>query len=73
MSCSKGGERMKLNVKRIEIALARNCIDISKLSDVSGVSYKTIQRIKTGSEIRTSTAGKIASALNVDIKELLED
>lgn len=61
---------MKINVSKLEEAMARRCLNSKELQGAA--SLTTIQRIRSGQEIRTKTAGKIAKALDVDVSELLE-
>lgn len=61
---------MKINVSKLEKAMARRCLNSKELQGAA--SLTTIQRIRSGKEIRTKTAGKIAKALDVDVSELLE-
>lgn len=61
---------MKLSVEKLEIELARQCKTISDLR--TGASPKTLTKIRLGQEVTPRTAGRIARALNVDVKELVE-
>lgn len=63
---------MKINRKKLELAMARSCMDSSDLSIVSGLPSATVKNAITGKGIRPSTMGKIAKALNVDPSELIE-
>ncbi len=65
-----GGERVKINVRKLELALARCCKSPTQLR--AEVSQTTIQRIYKGEEVKPRTAGKIAKALGVDPAEILE-
>lgn len=66
-----GGEKMKISIQQLELALARSCKNARQLRPV--VSQTTIQRIYAGQEIRPSTVGKLANALGVDPKDLLRE
>lgn len=60
----------ELNIVGLERARAGMTID--ELSRKSKVGRQTISRIEKGSTVpRSSTLGKIASALNVDVEKLL--
>ena len=64
---------MKINKKRLETAMAQNCIGILELADISNVSRTVLFRIrKENSNLRPVTVGKIAKALNCDVTELIE-
>lgn len=62
---------MKIDIKKLELALARSCTHTSQLRSV--VSSQTIYRIRKGDEVKPHTLGVIASVLGVDPAELLEE
>lgn len=64
---------MKLNKSKLFICMSSNEMTFKQLSDVSNVSRATLSAINNGKNCSPVTAGKIANALNVDIKELIED
>ena len=69
----KRGEKVKINKKKLETAMAQNCIGILELADISNVSRTVLFRIgKENSNLRPVTVGKIAKALNCDVTELIE-
>ena len=68
---TKGGGRMRIDPKKLEICLARACKSRSDLRD--GTSPQTLLRIHNGEEVGTKTAGRIAKALGVDVTEILEE
>ena len=68
----KGGEFMRVNTKKLEIAMANACISAKELSEKSGVSQFTITRIQSDANVFPATVGKIAKALNVNVIEIIE-
>ena len=62
---------MKIDKRKMEAAMARLCFSVKDLI-AHGVSGNTIVRIKQGYEVTTKTAGRIATALKVDILDLIE-
>ena len=65
---------MKIDVKKLEILQARECINNKDLRDRAQLGYVTLTEIKQGiRNIQPKTVGKIARALNCDVTELLED
>jgi DNA-binding Xre family transcriptional regulator len=65
---------MKIDEKKLNLAMAENCFSTEQLSQIAGVSSVTITRIKNGSQkARPATIGKLAKALNVKVEELIED
>lgn len=61
---------MKIDLTKLDIALARECKTISDLR--GGVSPQTLARVKRGEEVKPRTIGKIARALGVDVTEIME-
>ena len=68
----RGGEVMKVNTKKLEIAMANACTSITNLCKETKLNYSTISRIKAGSDANPATVGKIAKALNVNVTEIIE-
>lgn len=65
---------MVINNKRLNIAMANECLTVSELAKKSNVSRVTIRRLfNRSSTPKPATIGKIAKALNVQVEELLED
>ncbi|MDF2951749.1 MAG: family transcriptional regulator [Anaerocolumna sp.] len=69
----EGGERLKLNVTKLLIAIGEQQMSIQELAEKSGVSRNTISAIKAGKTCRPDVAGKIARALQKPLAELIED
>ena len=65
-----GGDKMKVNVAKLDLALARRCKTMRDLRE--GVSPQTLTRVKRGEEINPRTLGRIANCLGVDPSELIE-
>lgn len=63
---------MKLNKEKLELAMARKCMDIKDISKNSGLSYSTISQIKYGRGTTPKKVGLLANALNVDVSEILD-
>lgn len=65
---------MKLNRLNLMLAMARLCINDKELCEKSGVAVPTLTQIKSGKRNpKPATIGKIARALGVDVKDLLEE
>ena len=65
---------MKLNKKKLDLAMAKKAFSAKELSQKCGVSQITIIRITKGiQEARPGTVGKIANALGLDVTEILEN
>lgn len=62
---------MKINRKKLEMELARNCKNLSSLRD-DGLSPQTLTRVMNGRDVKPVTVGKIAKALGVDPVEIIK-
>lgn len=63
---------MKVNRKKLELAMARACMTSAKLPAAAGLPRPTVQNAVTGRSVRPATVGKIAKALQVDVTEIIE-
>ena len=64
---------MKIDVKKLEILQARECIKSKELREKAKLGYATLVQIKQGKRnLQPITVGKIAKALNCDVTELIE-
>ena len=64
---------MIIDSKKLEMAMARNCIDKVGLAEKAGISTRSIQRSVLKSGSKPETVGKIAKALGVDPSEITKD
>lgn len=66
---------MKISKKKLEYEMAKNFYTIDALSKKSGVSKITISRIRSGKikNPQSCTLGKLATALGVDVTEIIEE
>lgn len=63
---------MKLDLKKLEIAMAEKCYTIQELSKVSTVGVSIISNIfNRGQQPNLWTIGKLARALKVSVKDLI--
>lgn len=60
---------MKIDYKKLELALAQRCMNLSDLRD--GTSPQTLKRIRRGEEVKPATAGLVARALCVDVSDII--
>lgn len=64
---------MKLNIQKLELCMARECINTDVLAERAGISRGTLYAFRTKKRTpTTATAGKIAKALNVDVTEIID-
>ena len=64
---------MKVSLDKIEIARARNCMTVSNLAKAYGVTRARMNTILNQRELTPVCVGRLASALGVDVTEIIED
>lgn len=64
---------MKIDLQKMRIAMADACMDSNDLIKAANMPYGTYGNIRKGFNVRPSTVGKIARALNVPVTDLLAD
>ena len=64
---------MKINRRKLEIAMARAKFNRDDLARKAEMSIPTIQNVLARRSCKPATAGRIADALGVDVTEILED
>ena len=64
---------MKVDRRKLELAMARACMESRDLPAAAGLPRPTVQNAIIGKGVRPATLGRIAKALNVDPAELLEE
>ena len=63
---------MKLDLKKVKIAMASQCLSTRGLAEKAGINYVTLVPYLNGKrEPKTEAVGKIAKALDVDPETLL--
>lgn len=63
---------MRVDTKKVRIAMARRCMDAKELATAVGCSVESIHQIFAGHRnVPVKKLGKIAKALEVDPEELL--
>ena len=63
---------MKVDRNKLELAMARACMDTADLQVAAGIPRPTLNNAIVGRDVRPGTAGRIAKALGVDVTEILE-
>lgn len=63
---------MKVDRKKLELAMARACMNTENLARAAEMPRPTVNNVITGRNVRPGTLGKIARALGVDVTEILE-
>lgn len=62
---------MKVNRSRLELAMARACMNSADVIRKAELPKPTYNNAVTGRSVRPATLGKIAKALGVDVEYLL--
>ena len=71
--CFLKGEKMRIDrIKLISHLMKRNLTQ-KKIAEMAGISRNTVSSIKCGRSCSEEVGNAIARALQVDIKELLEN
>ncbi len=65
---------MKFDNKKFNMQLALHQISIKELCEKSGLGVTTLRKARKGQcSPRPATIGKIAKALGVDVKDIIQD
>lgn len=63
---------MKANKYKLELAMARACMNAKDIATKSGMPEPTVKNVITGRSVKPKTLGKFADALGVDPVNLIE-
>lgn len=63
---------MKVNRQKLELAMARGCMNPKDLAKSAGMPVQTVNRALLGRGVRPATIGRIAKALGCDVADILE-
>lgn len=70
----KGSVPMRIDNKKLALAVSRACINSKELCEKAGIGKQTLINIKSGARTpKPSTIGRIARALHIDVTEILEE
>ena len=64
---------MRIKTRTLENEIARRAMSYKDIAMLAGITERTLQAARNGSEIRTATAGRIAAALGVDVETLTKE
>lgn len=65
---------MKVNAMNLKKIMAEKILTIAELSRLAGVSATSINQILNHNrKANTATVGKLAAALNVDVREIITE
>lgn len=69
----KGDSTMKVNRKKLQLAMANACLNSEDLAVKAELPRPTLNNAITGRSVRPATIGKIAKALGVPVEQIIED
>lgn len=62
---------MKADRKKLELAMARACMDSADLPAAAGLPRPTVQNVIVGKSVRPATLGRVAKALGCDPSDII--
>lgn len=63
---------MRADKNKMQIVMARTCMNTSDLAEKTGMPLQTVKNVINGNRsVRPVTIGKVAKALQVDVTEIL--
>lgn len=63
---------MRIDAMKLKLLAAESGMNVQELADASGVSFATVCKARAGKEVSARTIVKLAKALDVDAKELID-
>lgn len=63
---------MKADRKKLELAMARACMESADLPAAAGLPRPTVQNVIVGKSVRPATLGRVAKALGCDPSDIIE-
>ena len=64
---------MRIEKYKLETEIAAQARSYKHVATAAGITERTLSRARNGREIRPETAGRIASALGVNITDLVKE
>ncbi|KAF5081277.1 hypothetical protein DSECCO2_110830 [anaerobic digester metagenome] len=64
---------MKIDTKKLMLAMARACMNRSELAEASGIELPTLNSTTTRGSTSPATLGRISKALGVDPAEIISE
>lgn len=65
---------LALDLKKVELARAKQCFTKQDLAKQAGICYSTLMKLLHGHiKLTAKTLGKLAKALNVEPEDLIQD
>lgn len=70
-SCIGGGDYLKADRRKLELAMARAKMNKSDLCRKASMPIPTVGKVIAGRSVLPGTLGRVAEALGVDVTEIL--
>lgn len=64
---------MKANKKKVQLAMARACINSYDLAKKADMPVPTLNNLISGRSVKPATIGKVCRALEIDVADIMED
>lgn len=64
---------LKVSQDKVQLAMAKKCMNPYDLCSAADISYATYRRIMAQGGCKIATLGKIAAALDVNVTDIIED
>lgn len=64
---------MKVNRKKLHIAMANACMTTADLQKASAMPRPTVDKVICGRSVKPATLGRIAKALGISVEEIMEE
>ncbi len=63
---------MRADVLKVKVIMADNCIEVRDLQKKAEMPRPTLNNVMSGRSVRPATLGKVAKALGVNVREIME-
>lgn len=64
---------MKADRKKVQLEMARTCIKTHELAKLAQMPLQTLNKVLRESNVKPSTLGRVAIALNVDVTQIMKE
>ena len=64
---------MKVNRRKLELAMARACMNPQDLAKAAEMPPQTVNGVLRGRSVRPATLGRVARALQVDVIDIIKE
>ena len=72
-ACRKEGRNIVIDTTKIEIIMADRCLTQKELAERYGIATSTIRTVLKRGSCTTKTAGTLAAALGISVRDIIKD